>query len=90
MLDRCIVPVCVQASSRAFQYCPGCSAAVLSEYSSRGVDFLMDVFNVPGYLEKASGLDKYHAATEATLTEWDGDDAEAFDDADAAADEDDM
>lgn len=52
---------------------------MLSAYRARGFDFLLEVFNDPTYLEKASGLQAYHEATDSLLSTWDGDEDDEVD-----------
>lgn len=40
----------------AYSKCTACSEAIVSEYEKRGIDFLLEVFNNPRFLEQVSGL----------------------------------
>uniref|UniRef100_A0A453BZ83 Uncharacterized protein n=1 Tax=Aegilops tauschii subsp. strangulata TaxID=200361 RepID=A0A453BZ83_AEGTS len=54
------------ASSR----CVACSNAVLSEYRSRGLDFVMQAINEPTYLEDLTGLTDLMKCTDISQVEW--------------------
>lgn len=41
-----------------FTSCTACSAAVINEYKTRRLDFVLDACNTPNYLEKLSGLEE--------------------------------
>jgi len=40
----------------AYSKCTACSETIVNEYNSRGIEFLLEVFNNPLYLEKITGL----------------------------------
>ncbi|XP_059481168.1 ubiquitin-like modifier-activating enzyme ATG7 [Neocloeon triangulifer] len=43
-------------ATRAFPQCAACSPLILSEYKEKGFEFLLQVFNSPGFLEDLTGL----------------------------------
>ncbi|XP_071444046.1 ubiquitin-like modifier-activating enzyme ATG7 [Hetaerina americana] len=53
----------VLPATMRFNQCVACSPKVVKEYSSRGHDFLCQVFDAPGYLEDLTGLTDLHQAT---------------------------
>ncbi|KQK08719.1 ubiquitin-like modifier-activating enzyme atg7 [Brachypodium distachyon] len=50
--------------------CTACSNAVLSEYRSRGLDFVMQVINEPTYLEDLTGLTNLMKLADYSQVEW--------------------
>ncbi|XP_004969162.1 ubiquitin-like modifier-activating enzyme atg7 [Setaria italica] len=50
--------------------CTACSNVVLSEYRSRGMDFVMQVINEPTYLEDLTGLTDLMKSAAYTEVEW--------------------
>jgi len=60
--------------------CIACSDAVLSEYRSRGMDFVMQVINEPTYLEDLTGLTELMKSADYSRVEWvdDVDDDDEF------------
>ncbi|CAG5132742.1 unnamed protein product [Candidula unifasciata] len=50
-------------ASQAFEMCTACSHMVIQRYEKDGFDFLLKVFNEPGYLEDLTGLSAMHDAT---------------------------
>jgi len=46
----------------AFDKCTGCSPIILEEYEKKGFNFLLQVFNVPKYLEDLTGLTELQAS----------------------------
>ncbi|GAB6029891.1 Autophagy protein 7 [Chamberlinius hualienensis] len=54
-----ILPVC-----RRYSKCPACSPVIISEYKTRGFDFLISAFNQPSYLEDLTGLTKLYQETD--------------------------
>ncbi|BFZ08104.1 hypothetical protein BsWGS_11143 [Bradybaena similaris] len=50
-------------ASQAFEMCTACSQMVIQRYEKDGFDFLLKVFNEPGYLEDLTGLSAMHDAT---------------------------
>jgi len=61
--------------------CIACSDVVLSEYRSRGLDFVMQVMNEPTYLEDLTGLTELMKSADYSQVEWaDDDDDDEFPD----------
>ncbi|CAM0881703.1 unnamed protein product [Alopecurus aequalis] len=60
--------------------CIACSDVVLSEYRSRGLDFVMQVINEPTYLEDLTGLTELMKSADYSRVEWvdDVDDDDEF------------
>lgn len=60
--------------------CIACSDVVLSEYRSRGMDFVMQVINEPTYLEDLTGLTELMKSADYSRVEWvdDVDDDDEF------------
>ncbi|WVQ83979.1 E1-like protein-activating enzyme Gsa7p/Apg7p [Cryptococcus sp. DSM 104549] len=52
----------------AFSKCTGCSESVITAYQQGGAQFLLRVFNEDHFLEKLTGLDQLHLASEALLS----------------------
>ncbi|XP_046408328.1 ubiquitin-like modifier-activating enzyme ATG7 [Ischnura elegans] len=50
----------LQPATQRFTQCVACSSQVLDEYAQRGTDFLVQVFEQPGYLEDVTGLTQLH------------------------------
>ncbi|KAL6842790.1 hypothetical protein ACP4OV_027634 [Aristida adscensionis] len=50
--------------------CTACSSAVLSEYRSRGMDFVMQVINEPTYLEDLTGLTDLMKSAAYSQVDW--------------------
>lgn len=50
---------------QAYDRCTACSASIIAEYQTRGFEMLKEAFNDDSYLERATGLDKMKAETEA-------------------------
>ncbi|XP_020185444.1 ubiquitin-like modifier-activating enzyme atg7 [Aegilops tauschii subsp. strangulata] len=50
--------------------CIACSNAVLREYRSRGLDFVMQVINEPTYLEDLTGLTELMKSADYSRVEW--------------------
>ncbi|XP_051224914.1 ubiquitin-like modifier-activating enzyme atg7 [Lolium perenne] len=50
--------------------CIACSDVVLSEYRSRGMDFVMQVINEPTYLEDLTGLTELMKSADYSRVEW--------------------
>ncbi|KAM3350778.1 hypothetical protein ACQJBY_023070 [Aegilops geniculata] len=50
--------------------CIACSNAILSEYRSRGLDFIMQAINEPSYLEDLTGLTELMKCTDCSQAEW--------------------
>lgn len=62
---------------QAFDCCTACSAKVVTEYTARGEDFLIEAFNSPDYLEELTGLaDMRRAADDLGDFSWDEDEDE--------------
>eukprot|EP01111_Echinosteliopsis_oligospora_P010789 TRINITY_DN3418_c1_g1_i1.p1 TRINITY_DN3418_c1_g1~~TRINITY_DN3418_c1_g1_i1.p1 ORF type:complete len:360 (+),score=92.71 TRINITY_DN3418_c1_g1_i1:996-2075(+) len=53
---------------KAYKKCTGCSKLVMDEYESRGVDFLIEVFNDHTVLERITGL--HEIADSSVNMEW--------------------
>ncbi|XP_044976352.1 ubiquitin-like modifier-activating enzyme atg7 isoform X2 [Hordeum vulgare subsp. vulgare] len=60
--------------------CIACSNAVVREYRSRGLDFVMQVINEPTYLEDLTGLTELMKSADYSRVEWvdEADDDEEF------------
>lgn len=54
----------VLPAARSFSKCTACSDIVLTNYKSRGFDFLYEAFNLPSYLEDLTGLTQMHQETD--------------------------
>jgi len=58
----------------AYPKCTACSAIILEEFNKRGIEFLLEAFNNPSYLENLTGLAQM--SKENVDIEWVGDDGE--------------
>jgi len=54
----------LQVTGHPFDKCTACSDLVVNEYKSKGVDFLLQAFNSPTYLEDITGLTKMKQESE--------------------------
>lgn len=61
----------------AFSKCTACSPHVVAEYRRSGLDFLMQVFNHPTYLEDLTGLTDLLSATKHISIDWEDDSEES-------------
>ncbi|KAI9143283.1 hypothetical protein BKA69DRAFT_1026812 [Paraphysoderma sedebokerense] len=63
---------------QAYDKCTACSDVIVNQYKQDGFDFLVQVFNDSKHLEKVTGLDKLHAATDlADIVDWDEEEEES-------------
>ncbi|XP_065347179.1 ubiquitin-like modifier-activating enzyme ATG7 [Cloeon dipterum] len=51
-------------ATRSFPQCAACSSLILNEYKDKGFDFLLQVFNSPGFLEDLTGLSELQKNSE--------------------------
>mmetsp|Transcript_14832 Transcript_14832/g.37142 ORF Transcript_14832/g.37142 Transcript_14832/m.37142 type:complete len:688 (+) Transcript_14832:84-2147(+) len=65
---------------KPFEGCTACSSKVVDAYMRGGWEFLMRVFNEPGYLEEVSGLKALTEAADAAMADWDDEEEEDGDD----------
>nr|APT43518.1 autophagy protein ATG7 [Nicotiana benthamiana] len=63
--------------------CTACCSTVVSEYQTRGMDFVLQAINHPTYLEDLTGLTELMKSTGSYMLDWDNDSENDKDDDDS-------